>query len=266
LTKSNPFSNARSSQSSSAAAQATSGTSTWTTITPRFSIQYASYIPVDHVRGPRPCLVTATGLGGEQEAEVRGWLLYKGDANRSTYRTTQSLLLIPDVGVMDGWYARAGATRNYSTYNSPANGSTLSTESTGDPWIAPYIGADEDNVQYDCSHWNDKGEADNSTFQNHTFSQASGLNIFGYGGNPLEQLGDYIRWNATFKFNDTDPSNPMLTLSVTHSCYPAHIIKINGKTVYEWQPPNNSFPYIASCLLSTVGQINNIVTMDVPAY
>jgi hypothetical protein len=71
---------------------------TWLSILPRFTVQYASYIPVDHIAGPTPCL----------DSFPYGWKTYKGDANRGTYRTTESLLVMPSVQRHGTLFARSG--------------------------------------------------------------------------------------------------------------------------------------------------------------
>jgi hypothetical protein len=133
-------------------------------------------------------------------------------------------------------------------------------------------GADEDNVQYDCNFWNDKGEGDNSTFQAHTFDPALGLNLSGMGANPLEPLRDFIRWDLLLKIDETNPTSPVVSMNITHSCYPAHRVAVNGVTIYEWQPASNAFPDIAPCLLLPSTQIhsstlkNGQTLMSVPPY
>ncbi len=82
--------------------------------TPTFNVAYSSYIPVDHIPAPTNCFyITTIGL------------IYMGDANRGTYRTTETLQITPDGGSSGGFYQNTGQTRNYG-YHSPANGSTLS--------------------------------------------------------------------------------------------------------------------------------------------
>jgi hypothetical protein len=76
------------------------------------------------------------------------YLLYKGDAFRGSYRSTQSVLVSPDAAKYFGFYANTGPTRNYST-GSPANALTANLDSNlspgSDPYDGVYYGADEDN-------------------------------------------------------------------------------------------------------------------------
>jgi len=186
-----------------------------------------------------------------------GWKTYKGDASRGTYRTTESLLVVPDAQKYGSLFARGGPTRNYQIPSSPASGllANLSSTPTGDPWNGPYVGADEDGIQYDCSLWNDRGEADNSvmrgvgvTFEN----PITQVNLYGLGQDPLEpKLGGVngIKWNLIISLDTTDPANPKAWVSGgTATCYPAHIVKVNGTKVFEQLPAYNNTAYLVGCL------------------
>jgi hypothetical protein len=86
--------------------------------------------------------------------------LYKGDAYRGTYRTSQSILAIPDAQTTTSFLAMTGPTRNYGA-GSPVNLLTLSSfPLTQDIYDGPYNGTDEDGVQHDCFLWNDRGHAE----------------------------------------------------------------------------------------------------------
>jgi hypothetical protein len=179
--------------------------------------------------------------------------LYKGDANRGTYRTTEAVLAIPDTQTITDLFARGGATRNYSSFNSPVNGSVLSSVPLGDIWNAPYSGADEDNIPDDCSFWNDKGEADNSTMRGVGMLPISGtltsVNLYGSGQDPLEPKIGGIKWNMTISIDESNPNSPRVSVSGTHTCYPEHLIKVNGVTVYDVPPLFNNTVYLLGCLL-----------------
>ena len=221
-------------------------------MTPRFTVQYASYIPVDNIHGPTPCVYVPQPVISDTQIPV--FQLYKGDANRGTYRTTQSLLVVPDKQVNDNFFANAGPTRNYG-FGSPINGSVLdSAPTTSDIYNGPYAGADEDNVQFDCLKWNDRGKSDTSTFQGHSVSFPSGtqaqVNLSGLGQDPLEPKIGGIQWNATVTINDSNPNQPTATVDIMHTCYPAHIVKVNGTVVYSYLPPHNNTAYLLSCLLT----------------
>lgn len=237
------------------------GASTWSTVTPRFSVQYASYIPVDNIYGPTPCFFNP--VFGDPIAIPH---LYKGDANRGTYRTTQSIFVVPDKKFSDNFFPNAGPTRNYGL-GSPVNGSVLSSSpTTSDIYNGPYTGADEDNTQFDCSKWNDRGKADLSTMQGHTVTYPTNnqaqVNLTGLGQDPLEPKFGGIKWNATVTLNDVNASQPTATVSITHTCYPAHIVKVNGTTVYSYQPGVNTTTYLLSCL--TFLPQNTVTTGAVP--
>lgn len=239
----------------------TTGTSTLTTITPRFLVQYSSYIPVDNIHGPTPCF---NGL-------LPHFLLYKGDANRGSYRTTQSILVILDKQIYDNFSPSTGATRNYGA-GSPAVGSTLSSSPTSpDIYNGPYTGADEDNVQFDCNLWNDRGQATTSTMQGHsvTFSgNQAQVNLSGLGRNPLEAQVGGIQWDLNLVLDDTNASQPTVSGTLTHTCYPAHIVKINGQVIVDELPLLNNAAYLFECLRPFgLPQITKTInTVVVPAH
>jgi uncharacterized repeat protein (TIGR02543 family) len=240
------------------------GSSTWTTVSPRFTVQYSAYIPVDQVSGPTACT----------NHLPYGLLLYEGDAFRRTYRTTESLLVVPGPQKYSNVFARGGPTRNYQVPSSPANGffANLSSTPTGDPWRDPYSGADEDNVQYDCHLWNNKDEASNAGMRgvNVTFGNpVTQVNLFGQGSNPLESPSAAIKWNLVISLDTTDPANPKAWVSgSTETCYPAHVVKVNGTVVYQYVPCNNcnNVLYLAACLTGSGSPVSPSSPTSVPAH
>jgi hypothetical protein len=226
----------------------TSGSSTWTTYSPRFNVSHSSYIPVDNIHGPTPCYFYP-GVTSEPFAYFP---VYKGDANRGTYRTTQAIFVVPDKQYYGNFFPNTGATRNYG-FGSPANGSTLSSYPTSsDIYNGPYAGADEDNAPDDCHFWNRKGQGDVTNMQSHsvTFpgSNKAVVTLSGKGQDPLEPKFGGIQWNATITLDSTDPNNPTAQVSISHTCYPAHIIKVNGVTLLDDQPTFNNVFYLIGCL------------------
>jgi hypothetical protein len=49
--------------------------------------------------------------------------------------------------------------------------------------------------------------------------------------------------------NESNPAAPQASVNYNHTCYPAHIVKVNGTTVYSYLPPYNNIAYLANCLL-----------------
>jgi hypothetical protein len=140
-----------------------SGNSSWQAKTQHYNISYASYISVDHIKGPSPCGIVPTR-----------YLLYKGDAYRNTYRTTQSIIAIPDAGWSDNFYANTGPTRNYSVGSPSGSGGNLdSFPLTSDIYGGPYGGLDEDGVAGDCRLWNAAGQASTTNMQQYSVSYPS---------------------------------------------------------------------------------------------
>jgi len=248
---------------------AAQGTSTWTTISPRFVVQYASYIPVDHIAGP-----TACGVQLQTVTMALGWKAYKGDAFRQTYRTTESLLVIPSAQKYGNLFARGGPTRNYQIPSSPANGlfASLSSTPTGDRWSDPYTGADEDEQRFDCRFWNDKGEADNSAMRGVgvTFGNPiTQVNLYGFGQDPLEPRlpGSGIKWNLIVSLDTTDAAHPKAWVSSgTATCYPAHIVKVNGTKIFERQPLQNNTLFLLACLDEPGAVVSPSIPVVVPAH
>jgi hypothetical protein len=236
--------------------------------TPRFSIQYASYIPVDHIDAPTACYAVTGG----NARDLPFYKLYKGDANRSTYRTTQSMFVIPNTKTSNNFQANTGPTRNYSL-GSPVNGSTLdTTPSTTDIYNGSYHGADEDNVEGDCWLWNDRGQASTSTLQGNSVTYPSNtqasVNLYGTATDPLEPsaFGSGIKWNITALLDSSSSSTPNLQLSYTHTCYPAHIVKVNGQIVYEYKPLHNALWYLFGCLTDVIPEISGTKNVAIPAH
>jgi hypothetical protein len=125
------------------------------------------------------------------------------------------------------------------------------------------VGADEDNTQFDCHFWNDRGKADVATMQGHSISFSGNqavVTLSGSGQDPLEPKIGSIDWNATITLDSTDPSHPTAQVSITHTCYPAHIVKVNGVTLVDDQPRYNNTAYLAFCLLDPTGLSNTTTT------
>lgn len=122
--------------------------------TAHYKIDDASYIAVDHLSGPTPCITYQYGY------PVAYPLIYKGDAFRgsalfgSGYRTQQSLIAIPGAAHSTNPFQNTGATRNYSL-GSPANGPNANLDSTpltSDIYTGPYAGKEEDNAAWIASY------------------------------------------------------------------------------------------------------------------
>jgi hypothetical protein len=204
-----------------------------TPATPHFKVEYAAYIAVDHVVFPHPCVYNGRGVS----------LLYLGDKDRGTHRAGQSLVVIPNAQWKYNFSYDVGQTRNYG-FGSPVNGSTISS-------------LDEDSNPDDCYLWNNSGYADPShmTLVSVTYPYATQAQVhfLGYAGNPLElnpfpdPIGD-INWDMNVVIDDSNPSAPTAQVAYSHTCYPAHIVKVNNTTVYEYLPLHDNAPYIVNCL------------------
>lgn len=130
--------------------------------------------------------------------------------------------------------------------------SNLSSYATGDIYDSPYTGADEDNAQYDCHFWNDNGHATTANMQSYNVafpgSHQAVVTLSGLGQDPLEVQFGGIQWQATITLNTTDPNNPTAQASFSHTCYPAHNVKVNGTELLDQQPQENDTSYLVKCL------------------
>jgi hypothetical protein len=218
------------------------GSSSWRAVTQHYNVSYAAYIAVDHIMGPSACGIVPTN-----------YILYKGDAFRGTYRTTQSIVAIPRASWSFGFYANTGPTRNYSV-GSPVSGANLdSFPLTSDIYNGPYFGQDEDGIAGDCQLFNANSQASTNTLLSHSVSYPSPTQAVvqpsGAGINPLEIFrNDEIVWNMFVSIDDSNPTVPTASVNYTHTCYPGHIVKVNGTVVYSYQPTTNNSIYYAGCL------------------
>jgi hypothetical protein len=222
-----------------------------------FIIQYSSYIQVDHVPGPTLCPFVQDPINSEPYIP----LIYKGDAYRGTYRTTEWIQLSTATQQSTGFFRDAGETRNYDATNSPVNGSTLSNLPFGG-----FPSGDEDGIPEDCYLWNKSGRDDPSGYQQQTTVNPSGgtVHFWGAGANPLETLAVLapIRWDVSVTISGNQASG---TVDVT--CFPAHTIKVNGKEIYKKVPDRADATYIDLCLSGIFPHINEpIVLQSVPTY
>ena len=195
--------------------------------------------------------------------------LYKGDANRGTFRTTQSIFVIPQTQRDNNFVPETGATRNYGR-GSGVNGANLSSfPLTGDIYRGAYGGTDEDGVADDCRLWNQRGQADKNGMQGHSVSYLTAnsvsVNLYGSARDPLEPSSglDGIKWNMYVNIDDVSQS---AFVSYTHTCYPAHIVKVNGVVVYSYLPPRNDRLYLLACLSNLIPQESGTspVTRNIP--
>ncbi len=200
---------------------------------PRFNVAYSSYIPVDHVNGPSSCTYQSSSFTK----------IYKGDANRGTYRTTESIWVTPDMQSSSGFFQDTGETRNYGA-GSPANGSTLSA-------------ADEDSVALDCLLWNQSGKATPGFSHDETYPylHQGQVHYSGAASNPLEDRYAPITWDMRTVIDTTNPLSPTAYVNYNHTCYPSHQIKVNGAIVYLYTPPRNDISFITQCLFFQTGKI-----------
>ena len=60
--------------------------------------------------------------------------------------------------------------------------------------------------------------------------------------------------------NGSNPNNAQVTeVNYNHTCFPAHMIKVQGYTVYEWKPTSDDIMYVASCLVLQLNKVTGDV-------
>jgi hypothetical protein len=87
-------------------------------------------------------------------------------------------------------------------------------------------------------------------------SQNGNAHFYGTASNPLETSLAKISWDMRVLMDGSDPNNAVVTsVNYNHTCFPAHIIKVQEYTVYYWGPPRADTTYVAGCLLFQQGKI-----------
>jgi hypothetical protein len=213
----------------------------------QFNVSYISYIPADHVNGPDACLYGGVPVG----------LIYKGDLNRGTFRTSESVFVVPDAPLFTNQVEQTGTTENYG-FGSPVHLPNLSS-------------ADEDGLYNDCHLANEIGHAGTSgmnisvTFPD-TDPYTATVGMWGGAPDPLISYAWPITWNMAIFLDDAAVTAPTAYVVASHTCYPAHTVTVNGTVIYNYTPTDNSLATVTLCLAG-VGYIGPITgaTYQVPA-
>ena len=87
--------------------------------------------------------------------------------------------------------------------------------------------------------------------------QDGNAHFYGTASNPLESNLAKIAWDMRVYMNGDNPNNAQVTeVNYNHTCFPAHMIKVQEYTVYEWKPTSDDIGYLATGL---VLQLNKII-------
>lgn len=62
-----------------------------------------------------------------------------------------------------------------------------------------------------------------------------------------------------------DESSPTAYVNYNHTCYPAHVVFVNGINIYEYLPTRNDLKYAALCLDQLLPKLTGVSpTKQVP--
>ena len=191
----------------------------------------------------------------------------RGDRYRKTYRTTEYAVLVPGASRIYNRYVNTGPTRNYGRSSPSGPNNTLDSRplNPDNLYTSEYVGSDEDPTGFDCYLWNRKDQGDLTgmlPMDFHlvpTFGSSPSidtLSLTGSGTNPLEPLSPPIVWDIKVQIQNYNPTgstaNPFARVTGSHTCYPAHTLKVNNTVIYDSQdygfPLHNNFWYLAACL------------------
>ncbi len=222
-----------------------------------WSPTYSAYIPFDHISGATPCYYSGFPQGpvtkiykGDGLADIGdGWPIqsartYQDFFFHGSFQNSAQPYTPP---YQSGLVNSVGQTRNYGAF-SPVNGSILSS-------------ADEDNVPNDCYLWNQADYADMSMmFGDLTITGPTGesgnAHFDGTASNPLENSTAKIAWDMRVTMDGSDPNNARVTtVDYNHTCFPAHVVKVQEWTVYHYEPPSSDTTYVFGCLVLQQGKI-----------
>jgi hypothetical protein len=180
--------------------------------------------------------------------------LYKGDGSPviadypiQSARTYHSVSFTANT--FQGSFHDVGQTRAYG-WNSPANGSYLSS-------------GDEDGVSNDCYLWHASAYANTNDFHEEVtfpYSTQGQARLYGTGTNPLEPSLGGVSWDMRVVIDYSNLDYIQGMANVTHSCFPAHVIQVNNRYIYQYGPPRSDPSYIFSCLALQQGKIQGYVT------
>lgn len=137
------------------------------------------------------------------------------------------------------------------------------------PMYAAYIPGDHIQGPSTCSHpllgsaplRNNSGKGDKIDMHadlttSGTTQQNGNVRFYGTGSNPLESSLARVAWDIRVLMNGNNPTDARVTdVNYNHTCFPAHIIKVQRFTVYYWGPPRADPVYIFGCLVLQQGKI-----------
>jgi hypothetical protein len=225
-----------------------------------YAVAYSAYIPVDHVYGPTAVESCTYQPPLGAPAVTVSPLIYRGDAFHNTYRVTQAVSLNFTTAQASGVFSDTGTTENYG-FGSPYNGLSADLSSQDDDAIyADFLTSPSTGIA-DCYLRNAIGKAstDGWLISPTVNPSAASVTMTGTGQNPLSIPFGSIKWNMTTQINVGSNTGFVI---YSHTCYPAHQVKVANTTLYSYPSPdntsfNNSTAYIAGCLTGVLSQVSD---------
>ena len=221
-------------------------------------VQYRAFIPADHLKTAVPCYI-GQRLASPEFVIVnyvpilipgKGWIMVLGDAdNPSLPNTTQfRIKQYANLAFSSTGPAPEGAvvpvmstSYNFSSWNSPVNGSTIST---GDFNGGNNTFCDTEQATGHADMTDEVGTASS------TGAYQASVNFCCAASDPLFASPVYpIQYNLNVSIDETT-SPPTATITGTHTCFPSHEIAIGTQVVYQKNPDYISFAWLSYCLIS----------------
>jgi len=94
-----------------------------------------------------------------------------------------------------------------------------------------------------------------------TTQQNGDVRFHGTAFNPLEDSTAKIAWDFRVIMNGDNPTDARVTtINYDHTCFPAHIIKVQRFTTYYYGPTRTDAPYVFGCLVLQQGKVRGQIS------
>ena len=222
-----------------------------------YAVAYAAYIPVDHVAGPDQCTYYPPPYG---TSSVTAQLLYRGDGFHNSYRVTQAVSLNFNESQASGYFDDTGTTENYG-FGSPYNGANATLSYYDDDSVYEDDRGPNPTGTADCFLRNAIGKAQPTgwTLNATVYPSRASVTMSGKSQNPLSYKIGNIQWSM---ITNIDVGSNTGSVTYTHTCYPAHQVRVANTTLYSYPGPSdtafsNSSTYIVKCLTGVNDEVRD---------